>query len=174
MNTGGRGIRSGLGTCSCNDMMQCTCGPVSFRKAGNGGGNANGVNGYGGGGSKDGRDRSKSNRDREREAVVSDARKGWFRVVNKPDIHVQGVDSPSGEILDGGCAAESNAHYRGSTIFHVRQSLDTSFQYFFSGVTMAIAGRNEPSLKKIQAAVCGRMIRRFVVARNSSANASSK
>ncbi|XP_034194422.2 protein kinase receptor Ret oncogene isoform X2 [Osmia lignaria lignaria] len=25
MNKGGRGIKSGLGTCSCNDVLQCTC-----------------------------------------------------------------------------------------------------------------------------------------------------
>ncbi|KAK2581248.1 hypothetical protein KPH14_008038 [Odynerus spinipes] len=37
MNKGGRGIRSGLGLCSCNDMVQCTCGLDAFRK-GNGGG----------------------------------------------------------------------------------------------------------------------------------------
>lgn len=27
MNKGGRGIHSGMGTCTCNDMMQCTCFP---------------------------------------------------------------------------------------------------------------------------------------------------
>ncbi|XP_015175227.1 PREDICTED: proto-oncogene tyrosine-protein kinase receptor Ret-like [Polistes dominula] len=38
MNKGGRGIKSGLGICSCNDMVQCTCGPESFRKDNTGGG----------------------------------------------------------------------------------------------------------------------------------------
>ncbi|XP_072765447.1 proto-oncogene tyrosine-protein kinase receptor Ret isoform X2 [Anoplolepis gracilipes] len=33
MNQNGRGIKSGVGTCSCNDELQCTCG--SFREQGN-------------------------------------------------------------------------------------------------------------------------------------------
>nr|KAF7413035.1 hypothetical protein H0235_012886 [Vespula pensylvanica] len=39
MNKGGRGIRSGLGMCSCNDMVQCTCGLESFLKVSDGGDN---------------------------------------------------------------------------------------------------------------------------------------
>ncbi|KAI4502874.1 hypothetical protein M0802_001918 [Mischocyttarus mexicanus] len=38
MNKGGRGIKIGLGVCSCNDMAQCTCGLESFRKDNGGGG----------------------------------------------------------------------------------------------------------------------------------------
>ncbi|XP_047362057.1 proto-oncogene tyrosine-protein kinase receptor Ret isoform X1 [Vespa velutina] len=38
MNKGGRGIRSGLGMCSCNDMVQCTCGLQFYRKINGGGG----------------------------------------------------------------------------------------------------------------------------------------
>lgn len=76
MNRGGRGIKSGLGTCSCNDMMQCTCGPVSFRKTGSDGvdessGGADGV------GNKDS---TRMKKERQKEVVVSDAHKGLRKV----------------------------------------------------------------------------------------------
>ncbi|XP_014612211.1 PREDICTED: proto-oncogene tyrosine-protein kinase receptor Ret [Polistes canadensis] len=80
MNKGGRGIRSGLGICSCNDMLQCTCGPESIRKDNGGGG------GSGGGGrgsqftksNKTGKNEAngKLRRDRDKnEEPVTDARK---------------------------------------------------------------------------------------------------
>lgn len=31
MNKNGRGIKSGLGTCACNDVLQCTCNVDRFR-----------------------------------------------------------------------------------------------------------------------------------------------
>lgn len=68
MNRGGRGIKSGLGTCSCNDMMQCTCGPVSFRKSGS---DTSGSNGVGGN-----KDSAKAKKERQKDSVVSDAHKG--------------------------------------------------------------------------------------------------
>lgn len=69
MNKGGRGIRSGLGICTCNDMMQCTCGLDSFQINGSRDRSTS---------RKDGKDGSKWKKDREREfvPVVSDARKG--------------------------------------------------------------------------------------------------
>ncbi|XP_015604148.1 proto-oncogene tyrosine-protein kinase receptor Ret isoform X2 [Cephus cinctus] len=42
-NRDGRGIRSGLGICSCDDMIRCTCAPESVRKRTGGGGGGNGV-----------------------------------------------------------------------------------------------------------------------------------
>ena len=66
MNKGGRGIRIGLGFCSCTDMMVCTCG--NFQK-GNGG--------RGGSGSrKEEKEGPKLKKDRDIMPVVSDARKG--------------------------------------------------------------------------------------------------
>ncbi|KAK0090118.1 hypothetical protein PV325_002950 [Microctonus aethiopoides] len=71
MNRGGRGIKSGLGTCSCNDMMQCTCGPVSFRKTG-----SDGVDESSGGADGDGnKDSTRMKKERQKEVVVSDAHK---------------------------------------------------------------------------------------------------
>lgn len=35
MNSDGRGIKEGLNTCICNDLMQCTCGVDSFLQQGN-------------------------------------------------------------------------------------------------------------------------------------------
>ncbi|XP_050459947.1 proto-oncogene tyrosine-protein kinase receptor Ret isoform X1 [Cataglyphis hispanica] len=32
MNQNGRGIKSGLGTCTCNDELRCACGPGAFRQ----------------------------------------------------------------------------------------------------------------------------------------------
>lgn len=68
MNKGGRGIRSGLGICTCNDMMQCTCGLDSFQINGSRDRSTS---------RKDGKDGSKWKKDRESEfvPVVSDARK---------------------------------------------------------------------------------------------------
>ncbi|XP_033229380.1 proto-oncogene tyrosine-protein kinase receptor Ret isoform X2 [Belonocnema kinseyi] len=65
VNKGGRGIRSGLGICWCNDMVQCTCG--SFPK-GNGGRG-------GSGGWKEEKEGPKYKKDRDITPVVSDARK---------------------------------------------------------------------------------------------------
>ncbi|XP_011500594.1 PREDICTED: proto-oncogene tyrosine-protein kinase receptor Ret [Ceratosolen solmsi marchali] len=66
MNKGGRGIRSGFGTCWCDDFTQCTCG-ASFRRPTTGSG-----------GAKEAREAAKSRRDRERTPppfVGADARK---------------------------------------------------------------------------------------------------
>lgn len=35
MNSDGRGIKSGLHTCICDDLLQCTCGINSFLQVGN-------------------------------------------------------------------------------------------------------------------------------------------
>ncbi|XP_014298126.1 proto-oncogene tyrosine-protein kinase receptor Ret isoform X1 [Microplitis demolitor] len=70
MNRGGRGIKSGLGTCSCNDMMQCTCGPVSFRKISSG--DSSGAGGAYGSGNKE---VARSKKERQKEAAISDAHK---------------------------------------------------------------------------------------------------
>lgn len=35
MNSDGRGIKSGMNTCTCNDQLQCTCGVDSFLQQGN-------------------------------------------------------------------------------------------------------------------------------------------
>lgn len=35
MNSNGRGIKSGLNTCTCNDLLKCTCGVDSFLHQGN-------------------------------------------------------------------------------------------------------------------------------------------
>lgn len=35
MNSDGRGIKSGMNTCTCNDLLQCTCGVDSFLQQGN-------------------------------------------------------------------------------------------------------------------------------------------
>ncbi|KYN39021.1 Proto-oncogene tyrosine-protein kinase receptor Ret [Trachymyrmex septentrionalis] len=35
MNSNGRGIKSGLNICTCNDLLQCTCGVDSFLQQGN-------------------------------------------------------------------------------------------------------------------------------------------
>ncbi|RLU21488.1 hypothetical protein DMN91_005861 [Ooceraea biroi] len=35
VNSGGRGIKSGMDACSCNDLLQCTCGLDTFRQQGN-------------------------------------------------------------------------------------------------------------------------------------------
>lgn len=70
MNRGGRGIKSGLGTCSCNDMMQCTCGPVHFRKTGNDGSGATGAYGSAN------KEVARIKKERQKETAISDAHKG--------------------------------------------------------------------------------------------------
>ncbi|XP_053987506.1 proto-oncogene tyrosine-protein kinase receptor Ret isoform X1 [Hylaeus volcanicus] len=63
MNKDGRGIESGVGTCKCDDMLQCTCNVDGFsaRNDNHGKGNKNGTDG--------------KLRDRENEVLVPDARK---------------------------------------------------------------------------------------------------
>ncbi|XP_034952246.1 proto-oncogene tyrosine-protein kinase receptor Ret isoform X2 [Chelonus insularis] len=70
MNREGRGIKVGLGTCWCNDMIQCTCGHMSFRKST--GDNSNTSGGTFGGSSKDS---YKPKKERQKEPVVPDAHK---------------------------------------------------------------------------------------------------
>ncbi|KAH0564611.1 hypothetical protein KQX54_013075 [Cotesia glomerata] len=70
MNRGGRGIKSGLGTCSCNDMMQCTCGPVHFRKTGSDGSGATGAYGSAN------KEVARIKKERQKETAISDAHKG--------------------------------------------------------------------------------------------------
>ena len=70
VNKNGRGIRSGLGICACNDMIECTCGPKSLL-IGNGG--QGGSSGF-----KEGKTGHKMKKDRDTMPVVSDARKGKF------------------------------------------------------------------------------------------------
>ncbi|KAJ8680619.1 hypothetical protein QAD02_016406 [Eretmocerus hayati] len=65
VNKNGRGIRSGIGTCWCDEYMVCTCG-TSFRKPSSGGA------------TKETRDAYKTKRERDRlsaQAVSPDARK---------------------------------------------------------------------------------------------------
>ncbi|XP_044595519.1 proto-oncogene tyrosine-protein kinase receptor Ret isoform X1 [Cotesia glomerata] len=69
MNRGGRGIKSGLGTCSCNDMMQCTCGPVHFRKTGSDGSGATGAYGSAN------KEVARIKKERQKETAISDAHK---------------------------------------------------------------------------------------------------
>ncbi|OXU23816.1 hypothetical protein TSAR_007538 [Trichomalopsis sarcophagae] len=65
VNKNGRGIRSGFGTCWCDDYMQCTCG-ASFRSR----------SGSSGSGNKEAREtRMRKERDRLPQAVSSDVRK---------------------------------------------------------------------------------------------------
>lgn len=71
MNKGDRGIKSGLGTCACNDMLQCTCNVDRFRARND---NAGPGPDPGGKGNKDARDGKL--RDRENQVLVSGARKG--------------------------------------------------------------------------------------------------
>lgn len=61
MNQNGRGIKSGLGICACNDELQCDCGIDAFRQQGN---NVPGAK----------EERSRKSRDRKNE-IVSGARK---------------------------------------------------------------------------------------------------
>ncbi|CAK9821735.1 Proto-oncogene tyrosine-protein kinase receptor Ret [Anthophora retusa] len=63
MNKGGRGIKSGLGTCACNDVLQCTCNVDRFRIRHENPGKANKE-------AKEGK-----MRDRENEIVMPGARK---------------------------------------------------------------------------------------------------
>ena len=73
MNKNGRGIKSGLGTCACNDVLQCTCNVDHFRTQNDnpGRGNKEGKDGEEG---KDGK--GGKSRDIEEEIVVTGARKG--------------------------------------------------------------------------------------------------
>ncbi|XP_033304852.1 proto-oncogene tyrosine-protein kinase receptor Ret [Bombus bifarius] len=72
MNKNGRGIKSGLGTCACNDMLQCTCNVDHFRAQNDspGRGGKQGMDGEEG---KDGK--GGKSRDIEEEIVVTGARK---------------------------------------------------------------------------------------------------
>ncbi|XP_044595521.1 proto-oncogene tyrosine-protein kinase receptor Ret isoform X2 [Cotesia glomerata] len=74
MNRGGRGIKSGLGTCSCNDMMQCTCGPVHFRKTGSDGSGATGAYGSAN------KEVARIKKERQKETAISDAHKASTNV----------------------------------------------------------------------------------------------
>ncbi|XP_032666681.1 proto-oncogene tyrosine-protein kinase receptor Ret isoform X1 [Odontomachus brunneus] len=62
-NEDGRGIKTGLGICACNDLLKCTCGPDTFR-------HVNNVPGV-----KEKRLGAGKLRDRDNEVVVSGARK---------------------------------------------------------------------------------------------------
>jgi len=66
MNNDGRGIKSGLNTCTCNDLLQCTCGVDSFLQG-------NHVSGT----TRERRLGTGKLRNQENEIVVSGARKGW-------------------------------------------------------------------------------------------------
>ncbi|XP_018342502.1 PREDICTED: proto-oncogene tyrosine-protein kinase receptor Ret [Trachymyrmex septentrionalis] len=65
MNSNGRGIKSGLNICTCNDLLQCTCGVDSFLQQGND------VPGT----TREERPGTGKLRNRENEVVVSGARK---------------------------------------------------------------------------------------------------
>ncbi|KAG7197801.1 hypothetical protein KM043_001615 [Ampulex compressa] len=67
VNKAGRGIKSGLGTCACDDELRCTCGFPSIREGKDkvGGGNGEGREGAG------------KLQERENEVLVSDARKAY-------------------------------------------------------------------------------------------------
>lgn len=66
MNQNGRGIKSGLGTCTCDDELRCACGPGAFQQQENGVPDAR-------------EERPKKSRDRKNSDPVSGARKGKSR-----------------------------------------------------------------------------------------------
>ncbi|XP_017887331.1 proto-oncogene tyrosine-protein kinase receptor Ret [Ceratina calcarata] len=63
MNKGGRGIKSGLGTCTCNDILQCTCNVDRFRVRSD-----NGT-------SKGNRDKKKEDKELQENEILVGARK---------------------------------------------------------------------------------------------------
>lgn len=66
MNENGRGIKSGVGICTCNDELQCLCGPNSHRQKGN---NVPGAK----------EERLRKSRDRKNPDLVLGAHKGQSR-----------------------------------------------------------------------------------------------
>ena len=67
MNKNGRGIKSGLGTCVCNDVLQCTCNVDRFRVRHESPTRAN----------KEGKEgKERKSQDEENEILISGARKG--------------------------------------------------------------------------------------------------
>lgn len=64
MNEDGRGIKTGMGTCVCDEYLKCDCIADTFRQQANDGPGAKERQGF------------KKLEDRENEVVISDARKG--------------------------------------------------------------------------------------------------